>query len=124
MSGPLGTSSRRAGFRRITTGPTAFRRNATLGRDDTNGRAGNELAGQAQRTSSRPELALKLTLLHVDLDNGYDGWSIDNELTTWSDRPGRDSQTSTGASLRADYWSVRLRGHSLVSITGGGEIRH
>ena len=114
---------RGAGWRRITTAPTAFRRNATLDRDDTNGR--DELSLRAKLNAEpRPGLTLKLTLLHVDLDNGYDGWSIDNRLTTWSDRPGRDSQASTGASLRAE---LELPGGGrLVSITGGAssDIEH
>ena len=100
-----------------------FRRNATLDRDDTNGR--EELSLRARlHLDPAPGLALGLTLMHVDLDNGYDGWSIDNRLTTWSDRPGRDSQASTGASLRAE---LELGGgHRLVSITGGAksDIEH
>lgn len=122
LSGPLGPSA--AG--RISAHQyraDGFRRNATLGRDDTNARQELSLRARLDYEPS-PELALRLTLLHIDLDNGYDGWSIDNELTTWSDRPGRDSQTSTGASLRADY--AFAGGHSLVSITGAAnsEIEH
>lgn len=100
-----------------------FRRNATLDRDDTNARQELSLKTKVNYEPSG-DLALRLTLLHINLDNGYDGWSIDNQLTTWSDRPGRDSQTSTGASLRADF--AFAGGHSLVSITGAAssDIEH
>ena len=122
VSGPLGasTSGRVAAHQYRANG---FRRNATLDRDDTNGREELSLRGKLNFDPS-PGLALRLTVLHIDLNNGYDGWSIDNELTTWSDRPGRDSQTSTGASLRVDL--ELAGGHSLVSITGAAssDIEH
>ena len=122
VGGPLGAtaSGRLAAHQYRANG---FRRNATLDRDDTNGR--EELSLRAKlNMNPAPGLALRLTLMHVDLDNGYDGWSIDNRLTTWSDRPGHDSQASTGASLRAE---LELgSGHRLVSITGGAtsDIEH
>ena len=122
LGGPLGvaSSARVAAHHYQADG---FRRNATLGRDDTNAR--DELSLRAKlNMDPTPALALRLTLLHVDLDNGYDAWSIDNERTTWSDRPGRDSQASTGASLRAE---LELGGgRRLVSITGGAssDIEH
>lgn len=114
VGGPLGAraSGRLAAHQYRANG---FRRNATLDRDDTNGR--EELSLRAKlNIDPAPGLALRLALMHVDLDNGYDGWSIDNRLTTWSDRPGRDSQASTGASMRAE---LELGGgHRLVSISG------
>ncbi|MDE0246277.1 MAG: TonB-dependent receptor plug domain-containing protein, partial [Gammaproteobacteria bacterium] len=122
VSGPLGPAA--AGrFSAHQYRADGFRRNATLDRDDTNGRRELSLRAGLNYQPS-PELALRLTLLHIDLDNGYDGWSIDNQLTTWSDRPGRDSQTSTGASMRADL--ELSGGHSLVSITGAAnsDIEH
>jgi iron complex outermembrane receptor protein len=74
-----------------------FMRDAFLGRDDTNGR---------DETTLRGKLTLALTSdwradvagLYVDLDNGYDAFSIDNSRRTLSDRPGRDAQKTRGAS--------------------------
>ena len=43
--------------------------------------------------------ARDLALLYADFDNGYDAFAIDNSFATLSDRPGRDAQRSTGASL-------------------------
>mgnify|MGYP001386792233 FL=1 len=43
-----------------------------------------------------------LTLMHADLDNGFDAFAPDNSFDTLSDRPGQDVQRSSGASLRVD----------------------
>ena len=122
LGGPLGTTvaARISAHHYRADG---FRDNATLGRDDTNLREELSLRAKLNLQPSA-RLGVKLTLLHIDLDNGYDGWAIDNSLTTWSDRPGRDSQASTGASLRADL--ELPSGHSLVSITGAAvsDIEH
>jgi iron complex outermembrane receptor protein len=53
------------------------------------------------------------TLLRVDMDNGYDGWSIDNSRISQVDRPGKDSQNSTGASARV---TTALKGATLTLI--------
>ncbi len=45
-------------------------------------------------------LRADLTLMHVNIDNGYDAWSIYNTYTTYSNQPGRDAQLSNGAALR------------------------
>lgn len=92
-----------------------FRHNAFLGRDDTAGR--DELTARAKlRWQSPGGFEADLTLFRVDLDNGYDDFSLDSGFTTWSDRPGEDSQ-------RTDAASLRLTGSlgdaaDIVSITG------
>lgn len=42
---------------------------------------------------------LDMTLLYADVDNGYDGFSIDNNRNTFSNEPGQDTQDSNAASL-------------------------
>ena len=79
-----------------------FRRNAFLGRDDTNGFDENLLRGRLHWRLS-PVLDADLTALYTDIDNGYDAWSNDNTRITQSDRPGRDAQRSRAVSLRLDY---------------------
>jgi len=76
-----------------------FRRNRYLDRDDTNGR--DELTVRG-RLSLEPVdgWRLGLTLLHADVDNGFDAFVPDNSFDTISDRPGRDAQRSTGAAAR------------------------
>ena len=49
------------------------------------------------------DLQADLTLMHVNIDNGYDAWSIYNTYTTYSNQPGRDAQLSNGAALRLIY---------------------
>lgn len=82
-----------------------FMHNAYLNRD-TNER--DELTGRF-KWRWRPDAAttVDFALLHADIDNGYDAWSIDNSRTTWSDKPGRDAQRATGASARwvSSAWS-------------------
>ena len=76
-----------------------FRDNRYLGRDDTNGR--DELTLRVRLAfEAAPGWQLALTLLHADLDNGFDAFAPDNSFDTLSDRPGRDAQRSTGAALR------------------------
>ena len=91
-----------------------FRHNSYLGRDDTNGR--DELTARLKfRLETESGWRTDLGLLYADFDNGYDAFAIDNSFTTLSDRPGRDSQESMGASLDASYsgWNGLL----LRSIT-------
>ncbi|MFO1401560.1 MAG: TonB-dependent receptor [Steroidobacteraceae bacterium] len=87
-----------------------FRRNAFLGRHATNGFDEGTLRGKL-RWQADNGLRLDATLMHVDLDNGYDAWSIDNSRVTRSDRPGRDAQRSDGAALQ------------LALPTAAGELR-
>ena len=45
----------------------------------------------------------KLTLFHVDIDNGYDAFSLDNTRTTLSDTPGHDRQKSSAFALETTW---------------------
>jgi len=78
-----------------------FRRNAYLGRHDTNGR--NETTARARwQWNSDNDHQVDVTVLHADLDNRYDAFAIDNTRTTLADKPGRDAQRATGISVRAN----------------------
>ena len=79
-----------------------FRSNPYLGRSDTNGRRETSLRGKLQWETGQA-WSFRLNGMHVDIDDGYDAFAIDNSLTTLSDRPGRDAQRSTGAAFRADW---------------------
>ena len=78
-----------------------FRHNRYLDRQDTNGR--DELTVRA-KLALEPAAGWQvgLTLLHADLDNGFDAFAPDNSFDTLSDRPGRDAQRSSGAALRVE----------------------
>lgn len=79
-----------------------FRRNAYLGRKDTNGR--QETAARARFEIEAGEaLDVNATVFFSDIDDGYDAFALDNSYTMLSDKPGRDSQRSAGASIRFDW---------------------
>ena len=78
-----------------------FQRNVFLDRDDTNGRDESTLRGKL-RLALPGEWQADLAALYVDLDNGYDAFSLDNSDRTRSDRPGRDAQLTRGVSARLD----------------------
>jgi outer membrane receptor protein involved in Fe transport len=96
--GEAGSAWRLAGQRFRSDG---FMRNTFLDRDDTNGR---------DETTARARLRLELpaswqadvAALYVDLDNGFDAFTLDDSRRTLSDRPGRDAQRTRGGSLRLE----------------------
>jgi iron complex outermembrane receptor protein len=88
-----------------------FRHNAYLNQNSTNGYDEGTLRGKL-RWQLTDALRADLTFMHVNIDNGYDGWSIYNTRTTYSNQPGRDAQLSNGAALRL-----------VGSIPGVGELR-
>jgi outer membrane receptor protein involved in Fe transport len=91
-----------------------FRENPYLNQDDTNGR--DETALRARlRIAASDDLEINLAAIFSDVDNGYDAFALDNSYTMLSDKPGKDSQRSGGASLRLD-WSG-LSNATLTSVT-------
>src|SRR6202158_5112383 len=76
-----------------------FRHNAYLNENSTAGFDEGTLRGKL-RWQLTDALRADLTLMHVIINNGYDGWSIYNTHTTYSNQPGRDAQLSNGAALR------------------------
>jgi iron complex outermembrane recepter protein len=102
LSGPV--ESLDSGFRlavqRYTT--DGYYHNLYLNRYDTDGR--DELTLRGKWTYSPSErLHVDLTALHIQIDNGYDAYAIDNSRNTESDNPSVDSQHSSGVSLRVHY---------------------
>jgi outer membrane receptor protein involved in Fe transport len=119
LGGPLGSGETAW---RLTAGDyrsDGFRRNSFLGRDDTNGYAESHarLKLSAQPTEN---LRARFTAMWVDLDNGYDAFSIDNSRTTLSDKPGEDAQISRAFSARLDYDADAF---TVVSRTSLGRSR-
>lgn len=76
-----------------------FRDNKTLNRTDTNGRDELTLRGKL-RFFPDSDTTVDVSILHADLNNGYDAWSRDNTFTTLSDQPGKDTQLSNGGSVK------------------------
>ena len=46
---------------------------------------------------------LDLSLSHVDIDNGYDAFTLDNSRTTLSDEPGQDQQESLALAIDSSW---------------------
>jgi iron complex outermembrane receptor protein len=79
-----------------------FIRNQFLGKDDTNERDELTLRGKLSwQPSDRHNVSLSLG--YIDVDSGYDAFSLDNNRRTHSDEPGRDEQQTRYASLRWDW---------------------
>ena len=88
-----------------------FRHNAYLNENSTNGFDEGTLRGKL-RWQVTDALGAELTLMHVNINDGYDAWSIYNTYTTYSNQPGKDAQLSNGAALRLSD-----------AIDGVGELR-
>jgi iron complex outermembrane recepter protein len=89
--------------------------NAYLDRDDTDRHGELTLRGR-WRYQPSADLQIDLSVLHVQIDNGYDAFAIDNSRTTQSDNPSVDAQHSTGGSLRLNYSG--LGGAATLTVVG------
>jgi iron complex outermembrane recepter protein len=55
------------------------------------------------RAEITPSWMVDLTLSHVDIDNGYDAFTLDNSRSTLSDEPGQDRQESTALAINSSW---------------------
>jgi iron complex outermembrane receptor protein len=97
-----------------------YRNDAYLGRDDTNGYDEGTLRAKLF-WQVNPALRAELALMDVDLNNGYDAWSINNSFTTQSNQPGRDAQQSLGASLKLSLTTASFG--ELRSVSSAADSR-
>lgn len=96
LSGPLGEQAGyRISLRRYSD--DGFMDNDFLNRDDTNNR--DERTLRAKFTWEGESNAWQLNFGRIDVDNGYDAFSLDNNRTTLSDEPGHDAQETDYAAL-------------------------
>ena len=91
-----------------------YYRDVYLNRDDTDRRGELTLRGR-WRYQPSDRLRVDLSLLHVQIDNGYDAFTLDNSRNTRSDQPGVDSQHSTGGSVRLTYSGI---GAATLTVIG------
>ncbi len=105
-----------------------FRRNAFLGRDDTNRRKERTLRGKLNWDIGDDWQAL-LAAAYLDFANGYDAFSLDNDDLTYSDEPGADRQKTKAASLRvtgpwqdwAEFVSISSIAHTAIEFAYDGD---
>ncbi len=89
--------------------------NSYLGREDTNNI--DELTAKAHfRWFASDNHTLDLNLMHVDVNNGYDAWTLDNTRDSHSDKPGKDTQKTNALSLRSTY-QVNPKMHLISSFS-------
>ena len=61
-------------------------------------------------------LTMESTLLRLDIDNGYDAFSLDNPRRTLSNNPGHDRLKMNGLSFKTKYSEVN---YDLINIVSG-----
>ena len=114
LSGPLGAD---AGFRVAYSNVQSdgYQANDFLGVDD-NAAIDEQTLRTKLRWQPAENLQFDLTGLLLDIDNRYDGFSLDNTRTTLSDEPGFDRQETAAGSLQMDWQaSDAFRIEGLVS---------
>jgi len=84
--------------------------NEFLNRDNTQDR--DELTARGQlKWLVNNDLTVDLNLLHLNIDNGYDAFTLDNSRNSLSDSPGQDKQHTNAIALKTD-----LRLNSTVQL--------
>lgn len=79
-----------------------FIENKYLDKDNTNDK--DELTLRSKFSYQANEnLVVDFSLFYFDFDNGYDTFSLENNLTTLSDEPGKDTQDTAAGSVKALY---------------------
>lgn len=102
--GSLGSEALSARLALQSNESDGYIENRHLQRDDTNN-IDETTARLRLRWQANSELKLDLTLLHVDIDNGYDAFAFDSSRNTLSDEPGHDRQRSNAITVAAEKQS-------------------
>lgn len=76
--------------------------NKFLNRGDTNNH--DELTARGHlKWLAGDDITVDLRYLHLDIDDGYDGFTFDNSRNTLSDQPGKDTQKTNAFSLKSTW---------------------
>ena len=89
--------------------------NDYLGRSDTNGQDETTIRGKLRWLPGTHD-TVDLTAMYIDIDNGYDAFSLDNTRNTLSDEPGEDKQESKALAVE---WHRELNQMRLESSLTG-----
>jgi outer membrane receptor protein involved in Fe transport len=101
LSGPLSDSvSLRVAAQQHSS--DGFIHNTFLDRSDTNARDEQSVRAKLRWTPAT-DTTLDALVGYVDIDNGYDAFSLDNDRTTLSDEPGRDAQRTAYGALSLSW---------------------
>lgn len=76
--------------------------NDTLGRDNTQNQ--DELTFRSKlKLFATEDLTLDFTMMHINVDNGYDAFTLDNSRNSKSDQPGVDAQRTNAFGVKANW---------------------
>lgn len=117
ISGPLLQDSTALQYRlsALQSHSNGFLDNEFLNEHNSNQR--NEVATRAKlRWLANHMTTFDLQLMHLEANNGYDAFAIDNGFSTQSDRPGSDDQRTQGAALKATF-DINTRSSLVASAT-------
>ena len=79
-----------------------FMENSFLNRDDTNNI--DELTAKAQlRWLVSDNHTIDFNYMHIDIDNGYDAFTLDNSRDSHADKPGQDTQKTDAFAITSTY---------------------
>ena len=76
--------------------------NDFLNRDDTHDQDEITAKGHLKWLAS-DRLTVDLNLIHLNIDNGYDAFTLDNSRHSQANQPGEDSQKTDAIALKADW---------------------
>ncbi len=83
-------------------GSDGYMKNSYLKRKDT-----NDIDETTFKTALKwivdEKQTITLHYLHLDVDNGYDAFTLDNSRVSHADEPGRDKQKTDGLSITSNY---------------------
>jgi len=111
---------------RVAVGKTlsdGFINNTTLDRKDTNNI--DELTSRLKlRYLAADNLTVDFTALHLDVDNGFDAFSLDENRNTLSDMPGHDRQNTTAFAINSDWTLSDALSVKTIFTTNRSDIQY
>ena len=101
--------------------------NDTLGRDNTQNQ--DELTFRSKfKLFATEDLTLDFTMMHINVDNGYDAFTLDNSRNSKADQPGVDALRANAFAMKANWQAsdaviiqseaTYLKGDSAYSFDG------
>lgn len=102
VGGPLIKDSLLGRFSVYSHKSDGYMDNDFLGRDNVQNH--DEVTARGQlKWLVNSDLTVDLNLLHIDIDNGYDAFTLDNSRNSLSDMPGEDAQNTDAFAIKTDY---------------------
>ena len=93
-----------------------FMKNSFLNKNDTSNLDELTIKGHLKWLVNEGH-TIDLNYLHLDVENGYDDFTLDNSRTSHSDEPGSDEQKTDGFSLKSTY-QLNPKMHLITAISG------